>query len=161
MIVDDRCLEDLDQRAVGRPCLDQQLGGAVDVVGAEDDVDVLGLARDQIAVLLGKASRHHDLAALPGLLPRHQVAEVAVQLVVGVLPDAAGVEDDDVGVVLRLGAHQPVGLQQAGDALGVVLVHLTPVGAHDVAAGHAVRGYPRRNWGRVPVATWAEHPGLG
>ena len=42
---------------------------------------------------------------------RHlQMAEVAVQLVVGVLPDAAGVEHDHVGVVLRVGAgpdHPP------------------------------------------------------
>ena len=81
-----------------------------------------------------------DLAALAGVLPGPQVAEVAVQLVVGVLADAARVEHDDVGVVLRLGAHQPVGLEQAGDALGVVLVHLAPVGAQDVAAGHGGRG---------------------
>src|SRR5690606_2074152 len=75
------------------------------------------------------------------VLPRTQVAEVAVELVVGVLADAARVEHDDVGVVLRLGADEPVGLEQAGDAFRVVLVHLAPVGAHDIAAGHARQGY--------------------
>ena len=66
---------------------------------------------------------------------RLQVAELAVELVVGVLPDAAGVEHDDVGVVLRGGRHQAVGLEQPGDALGVVLVHLAPVGADGVGPG--------------------------
>jgi hypothetical protein len=44
------------------------------------------------------------------------MAEVAVELVVGVLPDAAGVEDDDVGVVLRGRRQHAVGLEQTGDA---------------------------------------------
>ena len=37
--------------------------------------------------------------------------------------------------------HQAVGLEQAGDALGVVLVHLAPEGAHDVRPGHGPPGY--------------------
>ena len=37
-----------------------------------------------------------------GVLHGLEVAELAVELVVGVLPDAAGVEHDDVGVVLRV-----------------------------------------------------------
>ena len=43
-----------------------------------------------------------------------------------------------------VGRHEPVGLEQAGDALGVVLVHLAPEGAHDVATGHggAAHGPP-------------------
>ena len=56
--------------------------------------------RDELAVLLGEAAGHDDLAAVALVLPGLQVAEVAVQLVVGVLTDAARVEHDDVGVVL-------------------------------------------------------------
>ena len=89
----------------------------------------------ELAVLLGEAAGHDDLAAVALRLPRLEVAEVAVQLVVGVLPDAARVEHDDVGVVELAGRDQAVGLEQAGDALGVVLVHLAPERAHDVARG--------------------------
>ena len=93
------------------------------------------LAHD-VAILLGEAARHDDLAPVARGLPRLQVAEVAVELVVGVLADAARVEHDHVGVGLVGGRHQTVGLEQPGDALGVVLVHLAPVGADDVGAGH-------------------------
>ena len=92
-------------------------------------------------VLLRQAAGHDDLTAVALALPRLQMTEVAVELVVGVLPDAARVEDDDVGVVLRLGAHEPVRLEQAGDPFGVVLVHLAPVGANEIAPRHGVRGY--------------------
>ena len=77
------------------------------VVGAEHDVDVAGPLDDQLAVLLGQAAADRDLQVGPAVLERLEVPEVAVELVVGVLPDAAGVEDDDVGgleVVGRLHA---------------------------------------------------------
>ena len=60
-------------------------------------------SRDQVAVLLGQAAADHDLQPGRCVLQRLQVAEGAVELVVGVLPDAAGVEDDDVGVVGAVG----------------------------------------------------------
>ena len=122
------------------PRLGDELGGAVDVVRAEHDVDVRRPVADDLAVLLGQASRNHDLAPVALALPRLEVAEVAVELVVGVLADAARVEHDDVGVVLGGGRHEPVGFEQSRDALRVVLVHLAPVGAHEVAPRHTARG---------------------
>ena len=77
------------------------------------------------------------------LLPALELAEVAVQLVVGVLSDAAGVEDHDVGVVHRSRQDQPVALEQSGDALGVVLVHLAPERPDHVAAGAHRRSQDR------------------
>ena len=47
------------------------------------------------------------------VLQRLQVAEVAVELVVGVLPDAARVEHDDVGVVERRRSPPALGREQA------------------------------------------------
>ena len=88
---------------------------------------------DEVAVLLGHAAPHRDLHALVAILARLQVTERAVELVVGVLADAAGVEHDDVGGVLRRGRDEAVGLEEAGDALGVVLVHLAPEGPDEVA----------------------------
>jgi hypothetical protein len=64
------------------------------------------------------------------------VAERAVELVVGVLADAARVEDDDIGVAVVVHRDEPLRIEQPGDALGVVLVHLTPERAHDVAPTH-------------------------
>jgi hypothetical protein len=125
-------VEDLDHRAPGGPLLADELGRPVDVVGAEHDVDVRCPLDDAVAVLLGQTAPDHDLHVGAALLEGLELAEVAVQLVVGVLPDAAGVEHDHVGVVDARGRAQPVGLEQAGDALGVVLVHLAPEGAHQV-----------------------------
>src|SRR5438309_11126740 len=67
------------------------------------------------------------------------MAKVAVELVVGVLPDAARVEEDDVSLFDVVGGLHAVGLEQASETLGVVLVHLAPEGADEVLAGHAAR----------------------
>ena len=144
VVVDHRRLEDLHERIGAITGLGEQLCGPVHVVRAHDHVDVTGTRRYFVTVLLGQAARHDDLATVLLALPGLQVAEIAVQLVVGVLPDAAGVEHDDVGIVLGVRTHHAVGLEQAGDALGVVLVHLAAVGADDVAAhglGHDDLGY--------------------
>ncbi len=73
---------------------------------------------------------------------------MAVQLVVGVLPDAAGVEHDHVGVVEAVGGHQAVRFEDAGEPLGVVLVHLAPEGADEVAAGSADGTTVKSRWRR-------------
>ena len=60
---------------------------------------------DLAAVLLGQAAADGDLHARARLLDRMQVAEVAVEPVVGVLPDRAGVEHHDVGLARRRSAR--------------------------------------------------------
>ena len=137
VVVGHRLVQDLGDGAIAAGLV-QQERVAVHVVGAEDDVHVGRLRPHQVPVLLSQAAGHDDLAVPAGrggVLPPLELAEVAVQLVVGVLPDAAGVEHDDVGLVDRRRRHQPVTFQQPGDALRVVLVHLAPEGAHDVGAG--------------------------
>jgi hypothetical protein len=105
--------------------------------GAEHDVDMRRPLDDEVTVLLGEAAADHDLQVGTALLQGLELAEVAVQLVVGVLTDAAGVEHDDIGIVQARGGAQPVCFQQAGDALGIMLVHLAPEGAHHVGlVGH-------------------------
>jgi len=63
------------------------------------------------------------------------VPEVAVELVVGVLADRAGVEDDDVRRAVGLRGDVSGGVEQPADPLAVVDVHLAPVGAHVVRPG--------------------------
>ena len=89
-------LEDLDDRALEAGPLEQRRRVG-QVVGAEHDVDVRRPLDDELAVLLGQAPADRDLQVGALLLQRLQAAEVAVELVVGVLPDAARVEHDDVG----------------------------------------------------------------
>ena len=112
-----------------------------DVVRAEDGVDVRRPLEEQLAVLLGQAAADRDLQLGPSLLDRLQMPEVPVELVVGVLADAAGVEDDNVGLVQVLGAGHAVCGQHRGDALGVVFVHLAPERANQESPnlGHRPR----------------------
>ncbi len=139
-------VDDLDHRGARAPRHLDQLGRPSHVVRAEDHIDVPEALHDGLAVLLGQAPADHDLHLGPGRLEGLEVPEVAVELVVGVLADAAGVEHHHVGVVEAMGGLEAVGGQQTLDALRVVLVHLAPEGAHEEAAwpGHArqVRGRP-------------------
>ena len=59
-----------------------------------------------------------------------QGPQVAQHPLLGVLPDGAGVQDDDPGLLLVLGEAEAHGLQIAPDALGVRLVLLAAVGVH-------------------------------
>ncbi|CAB4749138.1 unannotated protein [freshwater metagenome] len=104
-------------------------------MSAEDDVDDRGLLQDHALVLLGKASADRDLH--PGVLGLHrdEMAEVAVELVVGVLADRAGIEHDDIGDSAINGWNVTSGLQQPREPLGVVDVHLAAVCAHLIRAG--------------------------
>ena len=92
-------------------------------------------SQDLVPVLLRQAAAHGDLQAGPLLLQGPQLAEVAIKPVVGVFPNAAGIEDHDVGVLGAVGRDHPFGFEEPGQALGVVLVHLAPERAHEVAAG--------------------------
>jgi hypothetical protein len=73
----------------------------------------------------------------PGVLGlyRDEMAEVAVELVVGVLADSTGVEHDDIGDDALIDRDVASGLQQPREPLGVVDVHLAAVGTHLIRAG--------------------------
>jgi hypothetical protein len=137
-------LEDLGDRAVLAGVV-QELDRPVDVVGAEHHVHVGRPLPDAVTVLLGEAPADHDPEIGPGRLDRLQVAQRAVELVVGVLTDAAGVEHDHVGIVHTVRSHHAVGLVEPRDALGVVLVHLASERPDGIAQRLLVR---RHAWTR-------------
>ena len=112
----------------------QQRRQGTDIVGAEHGIHPRGFLEDGLAVLLRETAADGDLHARVGFLDRGEDAEVAVQLVVGVFPDRAGVEDHDVGQ-LAGGGDVACGFQHAGHPLGIVHVHLAAEGAHLVGAG--------------------------
>ncbi len=128
-------LEDLDDRAVGASP-GQQVRSMREVVGAEHDVDVACPRHDLVTVLLRQTPTDRDLQIGPGLLERLQRPEVAVELLIRVLPDAARVQHDDVGILDARRSLHAVGGEHARDPLGIVLVHLAPVGADEVPARH-------------------------
>ena len=131
-------LQDLHHRPLEAGPLEQRRRMG-EVVGAEHHVDVTGALDDQLTVLLGQAPAHRDLEIGPVGLERLEPSEVPVELVVGVLADAAGVEHHDVRRLEVVGRLHALGREQPGDALGVVLVHLAAVRAHVEAACAACR----------------------
>src|SRR6266540_3875345 len=86
----------------------------------------------------GQTAGDHDPHARVPLLERLQMPEASIEPVVCVLSDRTRVEDHHLGVagVLRPGIS--VRLEKSGDPLRVVLVHLAPEGAHEIATGHAL-----------------------
>ena len=102
------------------------------VVSPEDHVDPRGPFPDDLLVLLGCATSNNDAQVGVSLLLGFERSEVAVETLVGVLSNGAGVDNHNVGVARIVGADHPVGLEQAGDPLGVVFVHLAPERANEV-----------------------------
>jgi len=90
----------------------------------------------EIAVFLGEAAADGDLHVGSPLLELLEPAEMPVELVVGVLTDAAGVQHDDVGRVEVVGRFHALCDQQSGDPFRIVLVHLTAVGTDEEPTGH-------------------------
>ena len=136
-------LADVELRPVRLGAAEQveQLGQGV---GADHDVDPRGALADRRAVHLGEAPRDHDPHPRVPLLQRPEVPEIAVQAVVRLLADRARVEHDDRGVRSVLGRDVAVRGEQPGDPLRVVLVHLAPEGAEEVAPiRHRLEGTPR------------------
>jgi hypothetical protein len=113
------------------------------VVSPKHGIHPWGSFKYLLPVLLGEATADGDLHPRPLLFQRAQLAQVAVQAVVCVLADAAGVENDDVSILEILRRDHTLGFEEAGQALGVVLVHLAAESAHKVTArrfSHALCG---------------------
>ena len=98
----------------------------MDVVGAEDQVDVLEALPDpfELRLLLHHAAADADDEIGVSLFQLPEHVDLAVHLPLGVFPDAAGVVKDQVGFDRRQRPHVTHLLQHAEDDLAVVLVHL-------------------------------------
>ena len=89
-----------DDPLAGHLHLVQQLGQAVDVVGAEDEIDVLEALTDplELRLLLHHAAADADDELGIALFELAQHVDLAVHFPLGIFPDAAGVVEDQVGV---------------------------------------------------------------
>ena len=130
-----RRVKDLHERAFGpRPL--EQTRRAGEVVRAKDHVDPADLLLNQLTVLLRQATADGDLQSGLRFDQLFEPAEGAVETLICVLPDAAGVEDDHVCVILGGDRRQALADQQPREPLGVVLVHLAPEGTDEEGARH-------------------------
>ena len=82
---------------------------------------------------IGDIQQMIDYAAAVSPESAHIMARLGVGILIYI---GAGFVAAVVGIGLVLHGRHAVGLEQAGDALGVVLVHLAPKGAHDISTGH-------------------------
>src|SRR5262245_6277398 len=123
--------------AVLRRLFDQH-GQPANRLRADDDVGDAGRAFEQrLAFLLRHASgdRHDGIVAgFERLLA--ELAESRIQLVFRVFANAAGVDDDEIGLGRILCELKTGLLEQSGHALGVVHVHLAAEGFDVVLARH-------------------------
>ena len=133
-------------RAVPRLGRLDQRGHEAQVVRAEDEVD-RGEAAQQIAspscCATQPADAEHAAGAL--LLPHAQPPEIAVEALLGLVADRAGIHDQEVRVVGLRDRAVPLAAEQRGDLLRVERVHLAAIGA-DVEA--AARGQRKPREGR-------------
>ena len=112
----------------------------MNVVRTHDNVYIRCPLAHLIFVFLSQTTRNHDLALSAQLntlfFPRLEPPETAVQLLIGVLANTAGVENYEIGVIFAFGSLHAVLLEQPGDALGVMSIHLAPKGAHNIFTSH-------------------------
>jgi hypothetical protein len=79
---------------------------------------------------LGHTTGHADLKPWSGTLENLKAPDLASELLLRLFPDATGIEHHQVGsgkIARFLIAGR---LQGAHDAIGIVVVHLTPEGDH-------------------------------
>ena len=121
---------DLHDLLVRLPHAVQQFREIRDVVGAEHQIypGVFLLQRVDHVLLLHHAAA--DAYGLGGviLLGMLQLPQHAEELLIRVLPHAAGVQDDDVCLLLLFRFYKSIRLQHARQGLRVALVHLAAEG---------------------------------
>ncbi len=102
----------------------QPLAEVRDRARPEGDVDERVEVEQALALSLRVAAADGDHLLAVALLEGARLGDARAEAQIGLLPDRARVEDDDVGLVLRRRLAQPELLEHALDALGVVGVHL-------------------------------------
>ena len=105
--------------------LGDKLGNVRNGMGTKNDVDVIDVGEQALAIALGDAAAHGD-HALTRRRKRKALAGIAltIQARIGSLAHTARHEHDNIGM-LRIERHKTaIRIEQATHALGVVLVHL-------------------------------------
>ena len=129
--------------ALGDP--GQEVGEIVDLRRPCHQVHLRETAEDIVALCLGHAAQDaEDQVGALALELLHE-AHLPDRPLLGVRAHRAGVQEDDIGILLAVGDSVALGGEHAEDFLGVPLVHLATVGLKVHGLGH-----------RGPIV----HPGL-
>ncbi len=121
----------------------EDLGELGDRVRPEDEVQVGDLLQQLVLLLLGDAAADADQRAARDL-HRAVAAERREHLVLGLLADRAGVEDDQVRLVHLLGRRVGLRRQRLAHPERVVDVHLAAEGVNEVALHRGVLRWGKR-----------------
>lgn len=124
--------EDLHDRIIRGSRRIKQVRDAMEVVRAENNVDKRGPLGNQISVFLGETSADGNLEVRFRVFERLEARELPVELLIGVLSNATGIEEDQVRIFRGRCSGHAILSQEPSDPLRIMLIHLTPVGADEV-----------------------------
>jgi hypothetical protein len=102
-------------------------------VGTEDEIEMRESAQDRIPLLLGDAAPHTERPPRRRCLPLPEHPEVAVEPMLGLLADRAGVDQKELRQVRVPDLDVAMVIEEVRDLLGVVGVHLAAVAADEEA----------------------------
>ena len=116
---------DVDLGFAAFATLGNELGQAVQGLRTEDHVDVGRPRHDVGALLAGHTTANADDQARPLAFERTHTTEVRKDLLLRLLSDRAGVEEDDIGLLDTVGDDRAITVREdLGHLVRVVLVHL-------------------------------------
>ena len=115
-----------------------QFGQPGDIVRPEYYIDMRSLFLEGFPFLLGQTAPHGDQASGTAPLPTAKPAECAVDLPVRLLPDAAAVQQHEVGFGKDPGGLVFLRNHEGNDAGRIDLVHLAAEGFDVDFPGHGI-----------------------
>ena len=117
-----------DHALAGCLGLPDEIGEVMVALRSDHDVDHRRPRHDLRAFRLGDAARDGDqrvaALSLPCFLGKSRAAKLRIDLLGGLLPDVAGVEDDEIRLVLVLRQSVAERAERIRHALAVISVHL-------------------------------------
>lgn len=121
----------------------------VELLGSDDQIQIRQLFQQRRPAVLRHAAEDPEHEVRLAFLPLLQVAGLSNRFLLGRVPYAAGVQKQDIAIVLVGHDAVTAGTQHRRDSLAVALVHLAAVGLDMDAIHRRRRALARRGGGGV------------